>query len=377
MTPRQRVEIALEGGKPDRVPVVPIYDFGYLMKSIGRDPREYCTHNAAERIQAAEESFLRHEVDGIFVHGGTNDSWAKAHKVEKFADYWLITQTDTGEQYRLQPDGWRARADGTKIPRAPSAGGVSRIQTQEDVDRLAPRSPAPESIEASGRFSTMRHLAEKYPDHHFSFQTGSPMVPAVDLCGGLVEGLLTMATDRDLFRQLIERAAKAQCAHMKPGKDAGARSTWFTSYYMAADTISPKDYAELVFPYELEVCQAAKDAGLYVLNWFLGDLMPILDKVMELPLDALVLEQGRKGYEIDPVKIRERVGPEFCLFGFGLENDYCTFNRRRLSEEFERQFEGAGKDGAFIAGTPIMPPNADLDAVEFYFAEARRIGQYS
>jgi len=329
-----------------------------------------------ERIQAVEESFLRHDVDGIFVHGGTTDRWAQSHTVEKFEDYWMVTHKETGHQYRLQPDGWQAKADGTKIPRPPSHGGVSRVQNEEDVERLASRPATEKQIEASGRFSTLRHLSQKYPDHHFSFQTGTPMVTAVDQCGGFVEGLLTMKTDPELFRQLLKRAAKAQCAMMAPGREAGALSTWFTSYYMGADSISPKDYAELVFPYELEVCQTAKDAGLYVVNWFLGDLMPILDKVMELPLDAFVLEQGRKAYEIDPVEVRKRVGPEFCLFGFGYENDYCTFNRERLSGEFQRQFEGAGRDGAFIAGTPIMPPNADPDAVDFYFSEVRRTGKY-
>jgi len=89
-----------------------------------------------------------------------------------------------------------------------------------------------------------------------------------------------------------------------------------------------------------------------------------------------VLEQGRKGYDIDPVEIRQRVGPKFCLFGFGYENDYCTFNRAGLTGELQRQIKGAGLDGAFIAGTPIMPPNALPAAVDYYFSEARRLGDY-
>ena len=118
----------------------------------------------------------------------------------------------------------------------------------------------------------------------------------------------------------------------------------------------------------------SKAAGLFVLHWYLGDLMPMLDKVMELPIDALVLEQSRKGYQIDPVAIRRRVGDDFCLFGFGFENDYCTFDRQGLSNEIRRQIEGAAINGAFIVGTPIMPPNAQPEAVDFYFAEARHIG---
>src|SRR3990172_10422645 len=106
MNPVERVEIALRGGKPDRVPIVPIYDMGYLMNCLGRDEREYQTASSNERIRIVEESFLRHEVDGIFTHIGTNDEWAEGHTVEKRPDYWLVTDKTTGEQYRLLPDGW-------------------------------------------------------------------------------------------------------------------------------------------------------------------------------------------------------------------------------------------------------------------------------
>ena len=47
-----------------------------------------------------------------------------------------------------------------------------------------------------------------------------------------------------------------------------------------------------------------------------------------------------------------------------------------LSAEIARQIAGAGRQGAFVAGTPIMPPNARREAVDYYFAEARRLGVY-
>lgn len=79
-----------------------------------------------------------------------------------------------------------------------------------------------------------------------------------------------------------------------------------------------------------------------------------------------------------PHRKAETRGPRcyFCLFGFGLEHDYCTFNRAGLTTELQRQIRGAGPHGAFVAGTPIMPPDADPDAVDFYFSEARRLGRY-
>ena len=367
--------VALEGGRPDRVPLCPIYDFGYVMTCQGRDPREWITASSRQRTCFIEEAFLQHEVDGYYVHAGTNDDWAEQHRIEKFLDYWMVTNRETGEQHRLLPDGWHAGADGTRISRAPSAGGESLVRKIADVDALVLPPPTKEEIQASGRYGPLAYLREKYPDHHFSFQVSTPMVAALRTCGGYVEGLMALATDRELFGELLVRHTRSICAHLLPGREAGADSVWFTSFYTGADTISPPDYAELVFPLEDEICRTAREAGLYVLDWYLGDLMPNLDQVMELPLDALVLEQGRKGYTIDPVEIRQRVGPDFCLFGFGFENDYCTFNREGLRVEFQRQFEGAGADGAFVAGTPIMPPNAQPAAVEYYFDQVRRWGR--
>ena len=376
MIPKERVRTALEGGKPDQVPIVPIYDFGYMMRSTGRDIREWVTASAQDRIDVIEESFLLHDVDGYFVHVGCNDDWVNSHAVEKRDTYWMVTGLETGERYRLLPDGSRAEADGTPITRGLASGGVSKIQTWEDLDRELPAPHTQADVAASGALCPLRHLVLKYPDHHFSVQAGTPMVYALNACGGYVEGLLTMASNRPLFRDLLSRCAENQYARIAEGHAVGAHSLWFTSYYTGGDTISPRDYAELVFPFDYEICQAAKARGMYVLHWYLGNLMPVLDIVMQLPMDALVLEQGRKGYQTDPVEIRKRVGPRFCLFGFGYENDYCTDNREALSGELKRQIAGAGREGAFVVGTPIMPPNALPEAVDFYFSEARRLGRY-
>lgn len=380
MNSHQRIAAALKGHKPDRVPIFPIYDTGYLMTSAGKDPRDYITASGKERVESIERCFLRHPTDGYFVHTGCNDDWVNAHTVEKFKDYWMITEKATGRKYRLLPGGAEADEDGKPFRQDYSSDmflhkGITGIESRDDIDRVIPPVPSEKEIDEIGRFAPLKHMAEMYPDQHFSFQISSPMPRAVNACGGYVDGLVTMAGDPCLFREIMERYTERMAALIAPGKKAGGRSIWFTSYYTGADTIAPRDFAEMVFPYEKEICRQAREQGLDVLYWFLGDLMPVLDKVMELPIDALVLEQGRKGYDTDPVAIRKKVGDRFCLFGYGYERDYCDFNREGLKTEFLRQLEGAGANGAFIAGTPIMPPDADPDAVDYYFEQAREISR--
>ena len=378
MTPKKRIETALGGGKPDRLPVMSIYDVGYMYRSLGKDQREFITGSSDERIAAIEESFRRHDVDGFFVPYGVpcgyDANWRDNHEVEKRSDYWVVTNKQTGIQRHLLQDCCWAEVDGTPIPRAPSAGGMSRITYENDIDKHMRKTPTTVELQTNGTFDPLRHLTGKYPDHHFNFEITTPMVMALNCCGGYVEGLLTMKDKPALFKKMLQRSAESEIACLSSCREAGASSVLFASYYIGADTISPKDYAERIFPYDLAVCQAAKAAGLFVLNWYLGDLMPMLDKVMELPIDALVLEQGRKGYQIDPEAIRRCVGDDFCLFGFSFENDFCTFNRQGLSNEICRQIKGTAINGVFIVGTPIIPPNAQPEAVDFYFVEARYIG---
>ena len=378
MNSRQQIEIALQGGKPDRVPILAHYSYEYIMHSLGRDPREWVMASAEDRTRTVEAMFLRHEIDGYFVYPGvTYDScYRNLQTEEKFDDYWIVTNRETGERFRLLPDGQRTEVDGTPILSDLSSSGIVKIQTRDDLDPQIPPPPSEAEIEDSGWYSPLRYMAEKYPNHHFSFAPGSLMGSAMTACGGFEEGLVTLALNRDLFKEILHRVAKNKCAYLAPGSRAGGRSVWLTSMYTGAEIISPRDYAEVVFPAEHEFCQAAKEQGLYVLDWFLGDLMPVLDKVMELPIDSLLLEQGRGSYVIDLAEIRQQVGPRFCLHGFAYEFDYIEFNRESITHELNRQIEGAGRDGAFIVSTSIMPANAQPEAVEFYFSEAHRLGRY-
>ena len=364
MGPATRIKAALECKIPDLIPIMPIYDISYVMKSIGSDPRDFTVSDSKERIRYLEECFLRHEVDGYFVHVGRNDDWSKEHKVEKSEPNWIITNKATGRVRYLAPDGTYVNEE---------KKDVSGIGKSADIDRFFTKARSKESIQSSGRFWPLKHLSTKYQKHHFSFQISTPIAATVKACGGYAQGLMMMKEDEKLFNEIMHRAADDESKLIDPGKDAGGHSIWFTSYYTGADTISPKDYENLVFPHEYRLCKKAKENGLYVLYWFLGDLMPVLDIVRKLPIDAIVLEQGRKGYVNDPVEIRKKVGMELCLFGFAYEKDFCDFNKKALKDEMYRQVQGAGANGAFIAGTPIMPPDAVPEAVDFYINEVRNI----
>ena len=379
LTSKERIRIALEGGKPDRVPVAAVYGAGYIMRSAGRDIREKSVCTAREWIESIEKSFLRHkQIDLFRLQPGRPASAGSNLKVEKIEAYWRVTDTVSGERWGLLPDGSICEFDGVRISRkAKQVFAEPRIRSEDDMDTVVGKVPDRAEMEGRGTYGPLKYMVSKYPDYHFSSQIMCPFSKAVEYCGGYVEGLLCMKEDATLFHKLLRRCTDIQIALTGFAKKSGADSVWFTSYYTGADTLSPELYKKEVFRYDLEICLAAKKLGLYVLHWYLGDLLPNIETVMKLQMDALVLEQGRKGYRIDPAEIRRIVGDRFCLFGFGNENDYCTGNTVSLESQLKYQIKSAGKNGAFVAGTPVMPDNARPEAVDFYFNTAFRLGDYT
>jgi len=57
--PRERVQIALEGGQPDRVPFLLECDHDYMAKAAGREPWEYIYADSLEQARIHED-FLDH-----------------------------------------------------------------------------------------------------------------------------------------------------------------------------------------------------------------------------------------------------------------------------------------------------------------------------
>ena len=373
---KERMSVALSGGKPDRVPVFAIYDNSYLSTCMSKDPRLFFTASSKERDLLIEESFLRHELDGFFVWEGTSDEWSNCHEIEKKSGYWLVTDVRDGIKKRLLPNCTWLNEDGSAASKCDIFAGEPRIKNENDIYKFISKPYLGNENELKHWFSPIKHLSSKYNDHHFSFHIPTPMAESIDVCGGYVEGLMMLASDIKLFRKILRASLDRQISRLKPGKESGGNSILFTSYYTGADTISPQIYSEEIFPIERELCEEAKSLGLYVMNWYLGDLMPMLDKVMQLPIDALVLEQGRKGYDIDLGTIRKKVGQKCCLFGYCYESDLVEFNKDNIAVTFEKQFNEAGLEGAFVAGTPIVPTNAAPEAVEYYINQVKLKGQY-
>jgi len=277
----------------------------------------------------------------------------------------------------IKPDaGEGSSSDGAAVWLA-SDGYPRPVETEVDIVELLGPTPAPEYWIEDGFLSNLEYLLPRYGDTHFlMFPLNTIFADAIDLFGGFEEGLVALHTKRELFHRALEAIVERKISRLRAGASLGAPGAWMIEYAAGADIISPRTYQEFVFPYEQAVVQEAHRLGLKVYLWYLGHVMPLLDHIGRLGLDALFAEQGRKGYEVDVVEMRRQLGDRICLIGFNDEQALIQGDRDALTREIARQIEGAGAHGAFIMGTTIITEDTPLEHVDFYIDTVRRLGAY-
>ena len=101
--------------------------------------------------------------------------------------------------------------------------------------------------------------------------------------------------------------------------------------------------------------------------------MPMLDLILRIPFDGLVVENvNKRGSKITVGAIREKVGERLALFG-NVDPIYVlgTGDGDLIAEEVKRQFETAGRDGAFVCHSSIVSANVSVEAVNAMLAASR------
>ena len=389
MLPKERIQVALEGGMPDRVPLLLECDYDYMAKAAGREPWEWIHADSLEQAKIHEARFLRHPSDLWPCWQGPSRAALKQRRIVREGRNAFYVDHRSGRRFRIDRRGDLLDENGrpvlldsegnpTEARGWLASGGYPRaVETESDIPELLGPVPQPEFWIEDGFLSNLEYLLPRYGDTHFlAFPLNTLFAEMLDLFGGFEDGLVALHTKRQLVHKALESIVEWKKSRLRAGAALGASGAWMTEYMAGADTISPTMYREFVFPYEHELAREAHALGLKVYLWYLGAVMPLLPDIARLEIDALFPEQGRKGYEVDIVEVRRRVGNTMCLIGFNDELDLITGNQDALACEIQRQIEGAGRDGAFIMGTTIITEEVPVAHMDSYVEAVQRFGPY-
>jgi uroporphyrinogen-III decarboxylase len=403
MNSRERLQKAIAGQPTDMPAVAPAYLSLYLDAQTQRLYRAAYERKLSAQIAApecgavsidhAEDARLRAEAilgayeilgeqpDWIHTHPAETRAWAERGEMRFTEGRWFYVDKETGETQEMDEAGrlwlstanrymYRVRSADTDLWDE-SAG----LRARADVDALLPIRSA-EELEAQGAFAVTRILAEQVGDRlPISCIAPTPFWSTYGLLG--FQGMMVMMREKpELFAYLMERRGRQRMEMLKGLARAGVEYVWLEECLSSADLISPRDYERFAFATTGPTIAEAKRLGLTVILYYCGDVIPRLPWLVRLGMDALAVEESKKGFSVDIADVIAAVGDTCCVFG-NVDAVQVMFEgtRETIRAEVDRQLRLGRRARGFVLcqGSPFTldtPP----EKVGWFVQCARRHG---
>jgi len=308
----------------------------------------------------------RHQPDVLFYSGSGGEGPPRL--VEETCDAWHVEQD--GRWYRIDKTSL-ALADARTGAKGCDAAG--ELRTREDVDRMIPAFNGWGEAYLGG----LRRLIDDAGDRALVLPHHSPAYICACYAFGFERALECMLDEPDLFRYACDRYAAGDRLRMREWKAAGAEACFIADGWASCDIMSPAMVESFALPYQRSIVDAAHEAGLRVILWSSGDILPILAQEAAIPMDAFAFEQPRKGAEVTVKAVRAAFGPRRCLVG-NLDSELLLMRNDpiEIAAAVGEQVRQSGAEAPFIVSTGSpLPSNISPDAVDAMITAARRSGR--
>lgn len=374
LTSKERMLRVLRGGQPDRVPAAPAYlglflaDFErayYIeqyrlgMRGRSRYPVDH-EEDTRFRAQALYQSYgiFKARPDWIEIRRGASRAWAE--RTDIVAQDGVLYYEDKASGMRLPmhevplPRGDKGLVAENRAERDLwDASGQIRSEDQVDARLLI---LSAEELLARGDFDLPRQVVADYGDQYFlSTILDTPFSDAYDLLG--FQGLMLIQYDHpDLFHYLLERQLARTQGVMEAWAAVGIHGVYVEEVFTGADLISPRSYDEFVFAYNQPYFRHMRALGLLPIHYVCGDVIPRLDRIAQLDIAAVAVEESKKDFVIEVQDVVNRVADRVAVLGnidavrFGLHG-----TMEEMAAEVKRQARvGAGAKGFIVStGSPF------------------------
>jgi len=280
MNSLERVIAALERRQPDRVPFFECVIDQRVMDALlpGCDYYQFNDWIGLDNASQNRSSWSRENVEFIDEKKGT------------FRDKWGVI-----------------RAFGPESTPAPIEGP---IKTPEDLKTYQPPDPEADDVlghlpEVIARYKGRKAITAICRDSFFN--------PA--FLRGTTRFLMDMVENPQLVHELIEVALSHDLRAMQRMVEAGCDVVVFGDDYADKNStlMSPRHFRQFILPGLKRCVDAAHEAGAYVVKHTDGNIMGILDMIVETGIDALNPIEPQAGMDIRLVK--EKYGDRIAIIG--------------------------------------------------------------
>ncbi len=283
-------------------------------------------------------------------------AYRQAHKVIEREGRVFLQDADSGAQTEL----FEPSIGGWEILQHGYTGHVDEIaQTEAELDMLIPKaSPFDrETFRAEGHADLANLLldgfgAQIYPIEHIS----TPLWNCYSLWG--FEGMMEMVARKPgLVRQACSRFLQNEIENIHRAAALGVKGIWIED--CLTDMIHPRDFARLHLPDLHALVEEIRAYGMHSIHYFCGNPAGKLEMILSTGLDALALEESKKGFVIDIAEIAEIVDGRSALLGnLDAISMLPEASEDELRNELARQSSAGRRNGSrfvFSTGSPVTP----------------------
>lgn len=380
MTSRQRFLTALQGGKPDRLPVTTHWVTGYFLQQVAH---------------LDEQAFYdRFGLDPILYLAPHRPDPAKGQ-------YYDPDQGSVGflESRRIVTDNWRFQSEPIPGCEHPTTrwsivtpkGSLSMVletdaysswvieplvKRKRDIDLIGEFGTAPrcdvEVVQRAARDYGERGLVRSYVCCFDLFGQPGTWQDATCLVG--TEKMI-MATydDPQWVHEFLQILQRRKAAYLESMAGAPYDILELGGGSASSTVISPQLFDDFVAPYDAPLIEIAHRRGQRVAYHTCGGMMPLLERIAAMQPDAMeTFTPPAMGGDADLAEARRRLPRGICMIGgFDQFHFFTGGSPDDTRREVRRCFAAAGSDGHYILCPSDQFFDADVSLIEAFADEAR------
>ena len=250
------------------------------------------------------------------------------------------------------------------------------IKTGTDWERYRERlDPDPARI-SDGTREAIRNAAAA--DQFCTFSPGEPVWWVLRTLG-METALMTLATDPDLFADMLGRQAELGLTMMRQLLAEGLRpdAIWFFSdlCYRNGMLFSPATYRRLMLDLHREFARLCHEHDMFLILHCDGDVREFIPLLIEAGFDCLQPLEARAGNDVRELK--PRYGDQISFFGNINMDVLATGDHDLITHEVVSKVQAAKPDGGYIYHSDhSVPPTVSLDTYRLTQNLAREHGTY-
>lgn len=158
------------------------------------------------------------------------------------------------------------------------------IETLDDFRKYEPPDPA-----APHRWESLKRLVAEYKGKYAIGVHLNDVLSIPRNLMGFQELMMAFAVDRTLIGELVELSVRLNLEFARDAARHGADFVFTGDDYASAQGpfMSPQTFRELLYPGLKKVMKGFRDQGLGVIKHTDGNIMPILDMILDCDIDCL------------------------------------------------------------------------------------------